>query len=112
MESKLESSEFEEFSVLVGDLKMLREMMDTHNKMRKDIEDLKEEVMERIKKEYPQGIELPREFGTYRNVQVTVSQRSAYTCEATEFEVLKWSKKRKPKSKSKKSKLKLNLSNF
>lgn len=110
MESELEYGEFQELSVLIEDLKMLREMMDTHNKMKKDIDDLKEEVMERIKVEHPQGIELPREFGTYKNVEVAVSQRSAYTCEATQFEVLKWSKKRKPKSK--KSNLKLNLSNF
>ena len=95
---------------LIEDLKTLRELMDTQTKITNDIKDLRGELMEKIKKEHPQGIELPKKFGIYKRVEVAVSQRSAYTCEATEFEVLKWGKKRKPKSK--KSNLKIKISDF
>ena len=92
---------------LIEDLKTLRELMDTQTKITNDIKDLRGELMEKIKKEHPQGIELPKKFGIYKRVEVAVSQRSAYTCEATEFEVLKWGKKRKPKSKKSNSKIKI-----
>ena len=107
MESELESAVE---NTLIEDLKLLRGLMDQQNKIKNDIEDLKGIVMEKIKKEHPQGIELPRDFGTYKRVEVAVSQRSAYTCEATEFEVLKWGKKRNLKSR--KSKLKIKISDF
>ena len=110
MENKLEYVELTAENELIEDLKTLRELMDLQNKTKNDIDDLKGEVMEKIKNEHPQGIELPKEFGIYKRVEVAVSQRSAYTCEATEFEVLKWGKKRKPKSK--KSNLKIKISDF
>lgn len=92
---------------LIEDLKTLRELMDTQNKITNDIKELRGELMEKIKQEHPQGFELPTDFGIYKRVEVAVSQRSAYTCEATEFEVLKWGKKRKPKSKKSNSKIKI-----
>ena len=81
---------------------MLRELMNQHNKMKKQIDELKKEVMEEIKKEHPQGIELPGELTPYKRVDVAVSQRSGFIVEATEFEILKWGRKRKPKPKKKK----------
>jgi len=107
MESELESTVE---NTLIEDLKLLRGLMDQQNKITNEIRDLKEEVMNKIKKEHPEGVELPKEFGTYKRVDVAVSQRSAYTCEATEFEVLKWGKKRNPKSR--KSKLKIKISDY
>ena len=48
------------------------------------------------------GLELSDELKPYRRVDVAVSQRSGFVVEATEFEILKWGKKRKPKPKKKK----------
>ncbi len=75
--------------------------MNDFNKMKKQIDELKESVMEQIKKEHPQGLELPDILKPYRRVDVAVSQRSGFVVEATEFEILKWGKKRKPKKKKK-----------
>tara|TARA_Y100000004_G_scaffold3134_1_gene3725 strand:- start:982 stop:1260 length:279 start_codon:yes stop_codon:yes gene_type:complete len=88
-------------STLIEDLTQLRLLMNDFNKMKKQIDELKESVMEQIKKEHPQGLELPDVLKPYRRVDVAVSQRSGFVVEATEFEILKWGKKRKPKKKKK-----------
>jgi len=78
-------------------IKELRTLMDKQNQLKKQVDELKEELLEELRDAGP--IELPRELKPYRSLEVQTAQRSGFVVEATSFEILKWGRK-KPKKKS------------
>jgi len=84
----------------IEDITELRRLMDEHNRIKSKIDDLKESLKERLRN--VGTVELPKELAPFKTLEVQTSSRSGFIVEATEFEILKWGKKRKPKPKKKK----------
>ena len=75
------------------DIKDLRRLMDERNKITKQIDELKESLLERLR--FVGTVELPKELAPFKTLEVQTAQRSGFVVEATEFEILKWGKKKK-----------------
>ncbi len=84
-----------EIETVMIDIKDLRAKMDQFNRLKHEIDSLKESLMEQLKDSGQ--IELPKDLAPFKTLEVTTSQRSGFTVEATTFEILKWGKKKKKK---------------